>query len=431
MKNYFDKLQSKINKYKNTYSDRPNKAALKLCLWNLKCVFAKHIIDKQSPTFDLSDNVDLYALSAKNKLPVGSWFRIEDKKGKDVTEKCKIKHPFMIPEIPTHGHIYFDIDKALELNPDIKRIGLVFFMGIGDYFYATNFIEMLHKKYGNLEIDAYVSQNFDRNNSPLVGKCLEKNPNIKKIFYYNGKTSDSYWENYDYSQCYTLKSDDTLLVPVVYKHGENVDSRTTVLCETFNLPAPSINPSPIIYDYEPTTEVKDTFVKYKDRMKKVVFIQMTSRSTYFSYPHIDNLIKELIKEGYFVISFDKTDMTDDDLLVIDIKKFTINDSISLIRMVKENDIDVYFLTVASCFSSISSALGIPHLCIQQFYDICISSVYYSNIYLITGKYYKRIAADRQYIVPEKYQRETAADVTVYSPEYIMKCFEDFALRVSI
>ena len=41
MKNYFDKLQNKVNKLKNKYATHPRRAALKFALWNLKCVFHK------------------------------------------------------------------------------------------------------------------------------------------------------------------------------------------------------------------------------------------------------------------------------------------------------------------------------------------------------------------------------------------------------
>lgn len=42
MKNYFDKLQSRVNKYKIKYADKPKKVAMKLMWWNLKCIFRRH-----------------------------------------------------------------------------------------------------------------------------------------------------------------------------------------------------------------------------------------------------------------------------------------------------------------------------------------------------------------------------------------------------
>lgn len=48
MKNYFEKLQSKVDKYKNKYAQRPRKAAFKLAWWNFKCIFKKHKIRKET-----------------------------------------------------------------------------------------------------------------------------------------------------------------------------------------------------------------------------------------------------------------------------------------------------------------------------------------------------------------------------------------------
>ena len=59
MKNYFEKLQSKVDKYKNKYAQRPRKAAFKLAWWNFKCIFKKHKItkfDKKTYEKNLSNN---------------------------------------------------------------------------------------------------------------------------------------------------------------------------------------------------------------------------------------------------------------------------------------------------------------------------------------------------------------------------------------
>ena len=42
MLNYFDKLQRRVEKFRNKYVNQPRKAALKLAWWNLKCVFRKY-----------------------------------------------------------------------------------------------------------------------------------------------------------------------------------------------------------------------------------------------------------------------------------------------------------------------------------------------------------------------------------------------------
>ena len=41
MKNYFEKLERRVQKYKTKYANRPRKAAFKLALWNSCCIFKK------------------------------------------------------------------------------------------------------------------------------------------------------------------------------------------------------------------------------------------------------------------------------------------------------------------------------------------------------------------------------------------------------
>lgn len=45
MKYYFEKLQRRVDKYKNKYQDKPRKAAFKLFWWSFKCLFKRYEID--------------------------------------------------------------------------------------------------------------------------------------------------------------------------------------------------------------------------------------------------------------------------------------------------------------------------------------------------------------------------------------------------
>ena len=42
MKNYFDTVQNRLDKYKNKYTQHPRKAAIKMALFNLGCSLKKH-----------------------------------------------------------------------------------------------------------------------------------------------------------------------------------------------------------------------------------------------------------------------------------------------------------------------------------------------------------------------------------------------------
>ena len=56
MRNYFEKLNGKVEKYTKKYSKHPKKAALRLALWNILCCFrtmhsdTEHNINKNNDT---------------------------------------------------------------------------------------------------------------------------------------------------------------------------------------------------------------------------------------------------------------------------------------------------------------------------------------------------------------------------------------------
>ena len=330
---------------------------------------------------------------------------------------------FRIPHIDVNQHIIFDINMALKLNPKIKKIGFIFFMGIGDYFYTTRFFEALKIKYPQLSFDAYVSKNFDGNNSPLVADCLKKNPNFENVFYYNGKPNKNNWKNYDYIECYKIKKDDVLLLPVIYQHNASVISRNQTLCETYKLDVPYINLPPIIYDYQASVKILNIFEKYKNYMDKVVFVQLTARSSHYTYEYVDEIITKLLNAGFFVITVEKTKLHHNKLLKLNIKDLLITETISLLQLIKNKGVDLSFITVISCFATISAAMGIPNLVLHHFYDVCLHSVYFSNMFIIANKNYSKIPSDRQFLCPQNEMKaDYEADRFTYKPEFVWKCF---------
>lgn len=405
MNSFFYHAIHKIKDLQANYPNRQPYAAYKLAKWSFKQYVRRQLSSKKTN---------------RKQQNISCWYTLFSEIGEEqVSPHCSKTIPFL----PQGWHIRFDIAKALELFPQTKRLGLIFFMGIGDYFYSTNFIEQLHKQFPSLAFDAYVSETFDANNSPLVAQCLTQNPYIDRIILYPGKNArPELWKNYDYSQCYKLASDDTLLLPMIYEYEPYVLSRTFTLCDTFNLPIPNTNIKPIIYNYPPTEQVLNLFNQYKSEMNKVVFVQGSNRSSNFCYPFHDELVKKLLDLGFFVITVEKTELKSPRLLTIDIKKFKITESISLIQQIHNAHIPLYMITTFSCFNSIASGLNIPTLSMQCFYDVCMSSVIFSNIWLITPKYYEQVLTDKQFIatpdvvdyVNEKY---------IYHPEFVIKCFE--------
>lgn len=59
MKYYFEKLQRRVDKYKNKYQDEPRKAAFKLFWWSFKCLFKRYEIDNDIVKIKIRKNKKL------------------------------------------------------------------------------------------------------------------------------------------------------------------------------------------------------------------------------------------------------------------------------------------------------------------------------------------------------------------------------------
>lgn len=414
MSNYTEQLAAKYNKWLYLYSKSPWLLALKMGYWNLLRVPSlamQELFKKQGRK--TKHNSSILAQASSN------WWSIFSS---DMSEKVTYGKTKRIPPLPPNGHIVFDLSKALNLFPEIKRFGLVFFMGMGDYFYATNFIRLLHHTYPHIQLDAYVSDHWDQNNSPLVQLCIKKNPLFKHIYTYHGKPNLQNWKNYHWEECYNIASQDTLLLPVIYEYGTKIISRTEALCQTFSLPKPFINPLPCIDLEPPSSKAQDAFMKCKNG-QKIVFLQMTSRSSGCSYPYTEDLIYKLLKDGFSVITVEDIAVEDPHLLKLNTKNFEITDTISLLYLIKQAQIPLYVITVFSVLNSISAGLKIPVLTLQMFIDPAISSVYYSNMWVVTHHTYSCIALDRQFIASQT-DYDMNGKIIFYNVNFVKKSFDE-------
>ena len=241
------------------------------------------------------------------------WYRFDRKHqpGESVRETLPFNKAWYRINRPLyrHEHVYYDFDKALAVNPQVKGLALVFFMGIGDYLYATPMIEALKQKYPHLPFYGYVGADFDRNNSPLVGKLLQTNPHIEKVFYFKGQRHPLIWKNYDYEAAFKDIPEGFLAVPVYYDYSVRVPHRVKSLFETFGLPVPQQVPAPKMYfPAQPAPVVQEYGADISRRAegkKGIVFLQLDSRGSNYVYPHIKQLAEMLIQEGYFVMSVTK------------------------------------------------------------------------------------------------------------------------------
>lgn len=396
----------------NCYNIIPN--------WADKCMLNEKNVCMYSITPEkVFNELDNFLVSQLN-----TWYEIVDKNTEKQWNCVPNVTPMQLPELPKNKIFIFDIDKALKLFPNVNRFGLVFFMGIGDYFYATTFIEKLKETYPKIHFDAFVSKNFDGNNSPLVADILRTNPNIEKVYMFDGYKNYNNWYSYGYQDVYNMVDEKTLVLPMIYFHTEKIPSRLVGLCKVFGLNTPEINQYPILYDYTPDIIVQKAFEKIKTTNKKIVFVQTTTRSSAYHYEYTNDLIKMLLALGYFIITPERINIKNDDLYVIDVDKFKITDSISLLKQIKNYGKDIFVFNMISSFTAISSALNIPCLTVQFWWDPCISTVFFSNMYLITHKYYEQIAADRQFVMKEDtYELEN--NRAIYKTSALIKIFNKF------
>ena len=337
-------------------------------------------------------------------------------------------HRNTIPQLPVGSVIRMNIERAIEILPNVNRIALVFFIGIGDYIHATPFVKKLKEKYSRLPFVAYVSNQFDSNNSPLVADCLRFDPNFDEIFTYNGVQNKTYWINYDYSEVVSREPETTLILPVIYDHTPLTLSRDDALCDTFCLPRSSLVPRPIIYDIPISDHVRETLTKVLEMVKLrnlrgVVWLQMKSRSADFSFNKCEELAIKLVNAGYFVLCVDSLDLADECCISLNLDQFRITDSIRLLQLINER-MKTYCLTIASCFMAISSAFDIPNLAISFWHDEVLKSYYYPNLYIVTHKPYYCVPRMQQFLAPEEAFENDHSLYYQYKPDYLFECFQE-------
>ena len=327
-----------------------------------------------------------------------------------------------------HEHVYYNLDNALAVNPNVRGFAFIFFMGIGDYLYATPVLEALKKKYPTIPFYGYVGKQFDRNNSPLVGKLLSENPHFEKVFYFDGMRHPLIWKNYDYSLALKDIPQDFLVIPVYYEYGTQIRHRVSSLFDTFDLPIPENIPAPQMYfPATVSVEVADYLNQARNgaRNKKgIVFLQLDSRGSNYVYPFIKELALGLIKEGYFVMSVTKGGPIDDkNYLEIDIKKLSINQTWQLLATLKK-EFSLYVIAVNSVFWAASAGLDLPNLGLQHWIDKKVHNLWYPNIQVVTDYIYPLLPREKQIQAPpESYTRHNKKIID-YKPTWILRWFKE-------
>lgn len=327
-----------------------------------------------------------------------------------------------------HEHVYYDLEKALAVNPNVKGVSLIFFMGIGDYLYTTPMLAALKKKYPQLPFYAHVGAQFDRNNSPLVGKLLEENPYFEKVLYFNGKRHPLIWKNYNYSEAFKDIPDGFLAVPVYYEYGTHIPHRVKSLFETFTLPVPEEVPAPLMYfPQKPALIVEETLRQINQKVqgkKGIVFLQLDSRGSNYVYPHMRALAEGLIKEGYYVMSVTKGGpLENENYMEVDIKKFSINQTWHLLSLIKK-DFPLFVIAVNSVFWAASAGLGLPNLGLQHWIDKKVHNLWYPNIEVVTNYHYPLLPQEKQIFAPAESYAPHNRKIIDYKPDWVIRWFKE-------
>lgn len=365
----------------------------------------------------------------RTKTPV--WYRFDKKyaPGETPAETLPVNAAWYRIGRPLyrHEHVYYNVDAALQANPRVRGLALVFFMGIGDYLYTTPMLEALKQKYPQLPFYAYVGAQFDRNNSPLVGKLLETNPNFEKVFYFAGSRHPLIWKNYDYSAALKDVPEDFLVMPVYYDYGEHIPHRVSSLFETFNLPVPAQTPAPVMYFPKEPLPVVAEYLARAERgaqgKKGIVFLQLDSRGSAYTYPHMVPLAEGLIKAGYFVMSVTKGGPENNpDYLLVDIKKLSINETWHLLHLLKAR-FALYVIAVNSVFWAASAGLNLPNLGLQHWVDKKVHNLWYPNIQVVTDYIYPLLPREKQIIAPAESFTPHNRKIIDYKPDWVIKWFK--------
>jgi len=364
--------------------------------------------------------------------PSNTWYKAGNAFDENDKLSLNLEKGWNIPNVvlKSNEHLYFSIDRALKIKPELKAVWLVFFMGIGDYFNASAFIEQLRKTYPNLEFNAFVSKNADVNNNPLVYEILKTNPNISRLEYFDGHRNEYNWENYDYSDCYDRIKDDEIIIPMVYEYASNITCRYKTLCETFTLEMPAIVNSPVIYPITVSetlqsffNDIKTSFIE--NNARSVVFMQLSSRASKLGFTDNSEYIRQFLNDGYLVISVEKSSIQHPLYFEIDKSKLNINDTIQLLKMLNE-EFETYCVTINSCFWAISAGLNIKNLGLQVYRNPRMYSEYFPNIYVVTSEFLPGISGSMQFVAKNsEYIVDNSGGLIMYQykSEFIYACFK--------
>ncbi len=301
-------------------------------------------------------------------------------------------------------------------NTKCKGIIFVYHMGLGDALFTTPLIAECKKTWPNIPIHVAISSTMDEVNSPIVLDLLRLDPNIDNLSTYVGKTNDI-WLNYDRSKVNI--PDGFIMEPILW--NPSYEYRTDNILKSYGFKTDITNIKPIVYHPSKVTKNVEE-VLHKINSKNIIFFHLDTRSSHYTYPYKEKLAEIFIDNNFTIISFTHINTKNKNLINIDTKYFSIEDTISLFSYFKENNITIHGICVQSFLWPLSYAFSIDIIGLNIFNDPFISNYTSKNIHVISSWSYPYLDKKNITYLPSKIRRSipSRGDILVsdYKPEDI-------------
>lgn len=337
--------------------------------------------------------------------------------------------PWRAPLLAPWNRTYFDLDSAVRRN-FVDRICFVFFIGLGDYLYATPAIADIRRRLPGVQLVGYVSSNADGHNAPLVKRLLACNPDIDETLTFAGSPNATNWKNYDYREVIRHEQENprSIVVPVLYEYDAHCEHRVAEIYRGFCLPLPQPVPSPLIHlPKSATSPALALMASLRPQLglhaKGLAFLQLDSRSSGYVYPYIADVASALVERGYVVLVAGEADTCDERVFELDPMAIPIEQTFGLLAALKNCGYPVRIVSVTSVFWPASSALGIPNLTMQHRHDPGVGSLWYPNLWVITDRNYQTLPASRQIVCPADKFATSQDGLISYDPDFLLESFD--------
>jgi hypothetical protein len=315
----------------------------------------------------------------------------------------------------------------------VDGLALIFFMGLGDYLMTTPVLAKLRQAYPCLPIHGYAADSADRVNSPLVIEQLRANPVFDKVATFRGAMAGT-WPQYDIRDAIRQVPRNFLALPVIYDVGPEAFHRETAVAEAFRLPVTLPVSAPILPEgelSEQAEQILETLIQRSRAVsaKGIIFCHFGARSSGYVYGRATELVRLLVREGYFIAGLTSVGLTDEAVMEIDVAKISVRDTIEILRTLKQTAPPVYIVSVNSVTWPISAGLGIRNLGLHIFRDESVHQYLYPNIFIITPNAYPRVSPGRMFMSPPDtfvvQVDSRGLEFYDYDPAFVLACFLQF------